>query len=214
MLMPPMDASITIVAYLALFTAVGMLFLFANLLLGRFLRPHNPNAQKLEVYECGEPTIGSSYVQFDLRFYVVALIFLVFDVEVAFLFPWATAFGKSVNLADERFQVAAVSTEGNVELTPSALALYREMGINNPTLPAGADVVAATADVKMGAQRFAMFAALAMGVFFVVLLVGFAYEWRSGAFDWVRAVADERTSQEGRPRVPTDPIMDEQFLSV
>ena len=212
--MPPMDASITIVAYLALFTAVGMLFLFVNLLLGRFLRPHNPNTQKLEIYECGEPTIGSSYVQFDLRFYVVALVFIVFDVEVAFLFPWATAFGKSVNLADERFQVAAVSGEGHVELTPSAVALYREMGISNPTLPADANELAATADVKMGAQRFAMFAALAMGMFFAVLLIGFAYEWRSGAFDWVRAVANERNLQEGVPRMPSDPIMDEQFLSV
>ena len=46
-----------------------------------------PNAEKLEVYECGEPTIGSSFVQFDLRFYVVALLFIIFDVEVAFFFP-------------------------------------------------------------------------------------------------------------------------------
>ena len=151
--MPPMDASITIVAYLALFTTVGMLFLFANLLLGRFLRPHNPNPQKLDIYECGEPT--------NVRFYILAMTFLVFDVEVAFLFPWATAFGKSVNLADERFQVAAVSGEGYAELTPSAVALYREMGISNPTLPPGANELAATADVKMGAQRFALFAALA-----------------------------------------------------
>ena len=82
-----------IVAYLALFAVFGFLFLFATLLVGRFLRPYAPNAEKLEVYECGEPTIGSSFVQFDLRFYVVALLFIIFDLEVAFLFPWAIAFG-------------------------------------------------------------------------------------------------------------------------
>ena len=68
-----MASPTTIVAYLALFTAAGFLFLFVNLLVGKFLRPKSPNAEKLEVYECGEPTIGSSFVQFDLRFYVVAL---------------------------------------------------------------------------------------------------------------------------------------------
>ena len=66
-----------------------------NLLVGKFLRPKTPNPEKLEVYECGEPTIGSSFVQFDIRFYVVALLFIIFDVEVAFFFPWATVFGKA-----------------------------------------------------------------------------------------------------------------------
>ena len=49
-----------IAAYLALFATVGILFLFVNLLIGRFLRPHAPNPEKLEVYDCGEPTIGSN----------------------------------------------------------------------------------------------------------------------------------------------------------
>ena len=80
-------SSLGIVAYLALFAAVGLLFIFVNLLIGRFVRPSDPNEEKLEIYECGEPTIGSSYVQFDLRFYVVALLFIIFDVEVAFFFP-------------------------------------------------------------------------------------------------------------------------------
>ena len=81
-----------------LFAGVAVLFLFVNLLVGRFLRPRLPNKEKLEVYECGEPTIGSSFVQFDLRFYVVALLFIIFDVEVAFFFPWATVFGKATQL--------------------------------------------------------------------------------------------------------------------
>jgi NADH-quinone oxidoreductase subunit A len=212
--MSGMDASISIVAYLALFASVGILFLFVNLLVGRFLRPNNPHPEKLEIYECGEPSIGSSYVQFDLRFYVVALVFIVFDVEVAFLFPWATVFGKSVNLADERFEVAAVSSDGNLVLTPSARALYYEMGIANPAAPIGTDLAAASSEIRSGAQRFALFAALAMGVFFAVLLIGFAYEWKSGAFDWVRAVTHERNQQETLKRMPMDPIMDEEFSTV
>src|SRR6188768_2452921 len=95
-----MTSPTAIVAYLALFTAAGFSFLFINLLLGKFLRPKAPNVEKLEVYECGEPTIGSSFVQFDLRFYVIALLFVVFDVEVAFFFPWAVVFGQANNVAD------------------------------------------------------------------------------------------------------------------
>ena len=96
-----MATPIAIVAYLGLFAAAAVLFLFVNLLLGRLLRPRLPNEEKLEVYECGEPTIGSSFVQFDLRFYVVALLFIIFDVEVAFFFPWATVFGKATQLLAE-----------------------------------------------------------------------------------------------------------------
>ena len=109
--MSPAEASsLGIVAYLALFAGVGILFLFVNLLLGRFLRASNPHKEKLAVYECGEPTIGSSFVQFDLRFYVVALLFIIFDVEVAFFFPWATVFGKAMHLADERLVVVESET--------------------------------------------------------------------------------------------------------
>ena len=85
----------SIVGYLALFVTVGILFLFVNLMVGWLLRPSDPTPEKGEVYECGEPTIGSSFVQFDLRFYVVALLFIIFDVEVAFFFPWAVVFGTA-----------------------------------------------------------------------------------------------------------------------
>jgi len=77
----------SLVSYLLLFTAVGIIFLLLNLVVGKFVRPSLPNDEKKAVYECGEPTIGSSWIQFDLRFYVVALLFIIFDVEVAFFFP-------------------------------------------------------------------------------------------------------------------------------
>jgi NADH-quinone oxidoreductase subunit A len=74
-----------LVAFSAVHSA-GVVFLLLPLVLGLFVRPTNPTPQKLSAYECGEPTIGSSYIQFDLRFYVVALLFIIFDVEVAFFF--------------------------------------------------------------------------------------------------------------------------------
>src|SRR5260370_15843027 len=76
-----------LVAYLLLFVAVGVGFIFVHLVAGKLLRPNKPGAEKQTIYECGEPTIGSAWIQFDLRFYVVALLFVIFDVEVAFFFP-------------------------------------------------------------------------------------------------------------------------------
>ncbi len=126
-----MASPTAIVAYLALFAVFGFLFLFATLFVGRFLRPYAPNAEKLEVYECGEPTIGSSFVQFDLRFYVVALLFIIFDVEVAFFFPWATVYGKATHLMDPN--VPKVTAQG--QLNPDASAIIQELGIDHPTVP-------------------------------------------------------------------------------
>src|SRR2546428_8608812 len=118
--------SIAIVAYLALFVAAGLLFVFVNLFIGRFLRPNDPHAEKREIYECGEPTIGSSFVQFDIRFYVVALLFIIFDVEVAFFFPWASVFGKATLLMDPNMAVvqsasSAKSATGDAKPTSGEL---------------------------------------------------------------------------------------------
>src|ERR1700730_384158 len=95
----------TLVFYLLMFLGLGVFFLFIHLVLGRLLRPTSTDrarlkrpdleADRLTVYECGEPTIGSAWIQFDLRYYVVALLFVIFDVEVAFFFPWAVVFGKA-----------------------------------------------------------------------------------------------------------------------
>jgi NADH:ubiquinone oxidoreductase subunit 3 (subunit A) len=85
----------SLIASLLLFVAVGAGFIFVHLVAGKFFRPNKPGAEKSSIYECGEPTIGSAWIQFDLRFYVVALLFVIFDVEVAFFFPWAEVFGKA-----------------------------------------------------------------------------------------------------------------------
>src|SRR5215813_9900919 len=90
-----------LLAYVMLFTFIGAFFVFIHLMIGKLVRPKRPDAEKLTIYECGEPTIGSAWVQFDLRFYVVALLFVIFDVEMAFFFPWAVVFGQSVQAADQ-----------------------------------------------------------------------------------------------------------------
>lgn len=77
---------------IAIFLGFGLGFVLLNLLVGSLVRPSLPNEEKKAIYECGEPTVGSSWVQFDLRFYIVALFYLVFDVEVALIYPWAVVF--------------------------------------------------------------------------------------------------------------------------
>jgi NADH:ubiquinone oxidoreductase subunit 3 (subunit A) len=88
-----------LVGYLLLFIAVGAGFILVHLLIGKLIRPARPYDDKLTIYECGEPTIGSAWVQFDVRYYVIALLFVIFDVEVAFFFPWAVVYGKLTELA-------------------------------------------------------------------------------------------------------------------
>lgn len=83
---------------ITIFTAFGAAFVFINLVAGALARPQVPNPEKAATYECGEPTIGTSWVQFDLRFYIVALVYLIFDVEVALFYPWAVAYGDAAAL--------------------------------------------------------------------------------------------------------------------
>ncbi|MFM8805569.1 MAG: NADH-quinone oxidoreductase subunit A [Planctomycetia bacterium] len=184
---------VLIAGYVALFVALGAAFLCVNLLVGWLVRPRAPNAEKLEVYECGEPTIGSSFVQFDLRFYVVALLFIIFDVEVALFFPWATVFGKSVQLADP--SLATVQADGQT-LTPAAVGLMRELGVQDPAVPVfpqglGGGAEGAADAVAHSGTLLARTAAVDMAAFFAILLVGFAYVWYRGDLDWVRAVSSQ-----------------------
>ncbi len=86
---------------ITLFVGFGAAFVFANMTVGSLARPRVPNPEKSAVYECGEPSIGSSWVQFDLRFYIVALVYLIFDVEVALFYPWAVAYGSAHALGAE-----------------------------------------------------------------------------------------------------------------
>jgi NADH-quinone oxidoreductase subunit A len=110
-----------ILIFLAVAGALGVLLLSLGFLFG----PRRPDAEKLSAYECGFEAFEDSRMKFDVRYYLVAILFIVFDLEIAFLFPWAVA----------------LDSVGTVALA-------------------------------------------AMGVFLLVLVVGFIYEWKKGALEW------------------------------
>src|SRR4051812_43324929 len=153
--------------YLVVFLVIGSFFLFIHLVMGKFIRPYRPGAEKLTIYECGEPTVGSAWVQFDLRYYVVALLFVVFDVEVAFFFPWAVVFGTANEYAradTERGEVL------KAQLQDTGLPPVNSADKGNLT--------------KEDAKSWAWVAFVDVLVFFGVLMVGFAYLWSRGDIDW------------------------------
>jgi NADH-quinone oxidoreductase subunit A len=78
-----------------LFSLVGFLFVFINVAVGSLLRPKRDTDEGLETYECGELTTGDTWIKFDIRYYTVALVYVVFAVEIAFLFPWAIVLGDA-----------------------------------------------------------------------------------------------------------------------
>ena len=163
-----------LVATVLVFLGVGASFLGVNLLTGYLVRPRNPSPEKGEVYDCGEEPIGPAWIQFDLRFYVVALLFVVFDVELAFLFPWAVVFGSATRATD-----ANVAAEGRQR---------------------AADALQIAGDVNAaGLDAFSRFAFAEMLAFFAVLLVGFAYLWRRGDLEWVKSVAAQPAVQSDIP---------------
>lgn len=80
--------------YVGLFVIVGALVPTAAIVLSWIISPKKPNPIKQSTYECGMETVGDSLVQFKAQYYIFALVFLVFDVETVFLFPWAVSLGK------------------------------------------------------------------------------------------------------------------------
>jgi NADH-quinone oxidoreductase subunit A len=108
-----------------IFFIFALLIGFGTLLLGVLLRPKRPYAQKLYPYESGNPPVGEPRYKFSVKFYIIAMLFVVFDVEAVFLYPWAVA--------------------------------YNKLGI---------------------------FGFVEMMLFIFILLVGYIYVWKKGAFDW------------------------------
>ncbi len=71
------------------FLMIGFMFGVAPMLLGRLLAPHKPSKEKYSQFECGFPVFEDSRMRFDIRYYLVAILFILFDIEVIFVFPWA-----------------------------------------------------------------------------------------------------------------------------
>ena len=78
---------------------MGIVMVTIPLIISWLIAPSNKTKDKLDTYECGEEAEGSAWLQFNIRFYIIALIFLIFDVEVVFLFPWAVVFKEMGLLA-------------------------------------------------------------------------------------------------------------------
>jgi len=81
-------------AILAVFLILGIGFVLVTLFVAKLVRPNRPSRVKLQSYECGEAPVGSSWIQYNVGYYIYALIFVIFDVEVVFLFPWAVSYQK------------------------------------------------------------------------------------------------------------------------
>ncbi|HEV2043906.1 MAG TPA: NADH-quinone oxidoreductase subunit A [Sphingomicrobium sp.] len=84
-----------ILLFLAIALGLSTLFVVAPMLVSRVTGTHNPTAEKLSEYECGFPAFENSRGQFDVRFYLVAILFIIFDLEAAFLFPWAVSLAET-----------------------------------------------------------------------------------------------------------------------
>ncbi len=92
--LPDLSQYLPILIFLGIAFALSSLFVFLPMGVSRLTGTHQPNADKLSEYECGFPAFEEPRSQFDVRFYLVAILFIVFDLEAAFLFPWAVTFLK------------------------------------------------------------------------------------------------------------------------
>ncbi|MCS7168400.1 MAG: NADH-quinone oxidoreductase subunit A [Gemmatales bacterium] len=186
-----------LLAAVLIFAVVGVGFVLVNLLIGKLIRPERPEPEKLTIYECGEPSVGSAWVQFDVRYYVVALLFVIFDVEVAFFFPWAVVFGKYVALADDTL---TIEQRQAIEAT-----LFPE---KTSSVAQPASTNAATRLTASQALTWGWLAFVDIAVFFGVLLIGYAYLWRRGDIEWVRTTRGNQVLRV-EPRPPATALQPE-----
>jgi len=107
------------------FLGVGFAMAVIMLILGSLLSPRNPDEAKDSPFECGFEAFDDARMKFDIRYYLVAILFIIFDLEIAFLFPWAISLNK-----------------------------------------------------------IGLFGLISMGIFLIILIIGFIYEWKNGALEW------------------------------
>ena len=176
-----------LVVFIGVAGLIGLALLIAPFLLAF----QQPDPEKLSAYECGFNAFDDARMKFDVRFYLVAILFIIFDLEVAFLFPWAVAFGKlgatgfwsmlvflavlTVGFAYEcgfnAFDDARMKFDVRFYLVAILFIIFDlEVAFLFPW---------AVAFGKLGATGF-----WSMMVFLAVLTVGFAYEWKKGALEW------------------------------
>ncbi len=89
--MTDLSQYLPILLFLGIALALSAAFVFLPMAVGRMTGSHKPDPEKLSEYECGFPAFEDSRAQFDVRFYLIAILFIIFDLEAAFLFPWAVS---------------------------------------------------------------------------------------------------------------------------
>ena len=105
-------------ANVLIFSGLAIFFVLGSLVAGRFLRPNYPTAEKSMIYECGEKPIGQAWYNFNPRFYLIALVFVIFEVEIAFMYPvaavykWFVQNGKGLLVFGEIFVFVGILTVG------------------------------------------------------------------------------------------------------
>jgi len=87
-----METQVSHFGEILLYLIGAVVFVAGGLITSKLIRPNRPSAEKLATYECGEDPVGTAWGQFNFRFYIIALVFLLFEVELVFIFPWATVF--------------------------------------------------------------------------------------------------------------------------
>ncbi len=131
-------------ANVLVYVLVAIGFIVGALTAGMFIRRSVPTPEKLSTYECGEDTIGTAWIQFNVRFYIVALVFLIFDVEIAVLFPWTTIFKEFPHLVLTEIFIfmgilvvgfAYVWVKGDLEWLKSLGEVGSDSSRSRPTLP-------------------------------------------------------------------------------
>ncbi len=95
-------------ASVAVFFGLGIALVALMMGLGSLLRPHNPQVRKLRTYECGELPTGNAWINFNIRFYVIALVFVIFDVEMAFIYPVTVVFREWLERGQGLFALAEI----------------------------------------------------------------------------------------------------------
>lgn len=107
-----MLCSVSTFGLVLLFLIIGAFFALIALSIGKIFRPNNPTKDKLATYECGEETVIGSWGKFNIRFYLIALVFVLFEVEIIFLFPWSKILTDSKLQAIESNWKIYAFTEG------------------------------------------------------------------------------------------------------
>ncbi len=176
---PGFAALVAIFIFAVLAAALGVFLI----LLGRVVNPTRPNPVKNMPYESGVDPIHGARRRFDVRFHLVAIAFLVFDVELLFLYPWAVLWAQSFP------QVWAPSGPTGVHLSQP------EVFLPATAFPQEDETIALSVDLAEGEHilparqtsvrdQFSPFAFGGGLLFFFVLVIGFIYDWRKGVFSW------------------------------